>query len=950
MLFAVTPVFVCRRKQFRKKESGSPGERRNRAVEDGGNVYSQSPGPNKSPQCPANRRRDRRGSLCAINGRRFDVRERRAERFGLLLTSTSSKPTRVTAVSMERRRNKGVGETGDPRENPPIDGIVRHDSHMRRSEVTQLGIEHGSPWWEASRLTAQPPLPQPTSRDAVGWSAPGLEALGSNPRKVAAVKISPMSKTRNSSDAGAAVAEQLGCSPPTKASLVQSPAGSQTFRKWKSWVFSGMSRFPCTFIPLTFDFGGKMHSLDESSTAQIKKLASVYFVLYMTSATAWQIGGTLVLSVCDSMKGKEVWLPDCCSPQCYDVNDSRNYECSPAENTLARTRRLPPRSTSHKYFARSGRVEQFAARPLGALLATGTLQHFAGVKHTRSLSLAVEINLSATSIHLHPLSCVYLCGLCLPSPRLEVLHSRAAGIHRVLRPSYNGTVGMRSRCTNTGSSDTTNQVHSPPPPLFTEQQSEAMDTEFQFQKQKGRQNRQNQNQQSEAKHPCIPASSEASTPLIPPKQHICGINSHSRSGMHPQMHVAHVMDDDCGMKCLSVGHILIFNCQQMFDKTRVPHKLTTSGPLLDVLSADIWQNKIMWENMYHVCQQLINCYLLVVSYLDQNQFSVLQEVTDVAPVGRVGPWPFRPNPYPHTAGRFCTHLKKKKKCFSIAVPDATKHNLLAQKLRAISKALTSSPHALCNTRRPAPCSQTTSSIISLFVQIPKNLRRLFLTSNPRLTSQKFNWISKASATRYIIFINLSEESQTVKTTTNSRWSPQRFFCVIAAQNTNLPPLHTITKVNMTIVHTRLYQTRPSDVASCRNCQLIGHTKKLSSLPQVCPHCAGPRSESACVQPETTPKCSNCAGDRAGTQIITRKFPSLNNTDTSKLEYRWEERTTLCGNSVNSWSSFASVIFNSLPPPPPPTHFRSYIPIARRISDKHERSMLLLETNASLVYP
>ncbi|KAJ8888408.1 hypothetical protein PR048_007898 [Dryococelus australis] len=45
-------------------------------------------------------------------------------------------------------------DTADNRENPPTSGIVRHDSHMNRS-----GIEPGSHWWEASRLTAQPPRP-----------------------------------------------------------------------------------------------------------------------------------------------------------------------------------------------------------------------------------------------------------------------------------------------------------------------------------------------------------------------------------------------------------------------------------------------------------------------------------------------------------------------------------------------------------------------------------------------------------------------------------------------------------------------------------------------------------------------------------------------------------------------------------------------------------------------
>ncbi|KAJ8869296.1 hypothetical protein PR048_030870 [Dryococelus australis] len=54
------------------------------------------------------------------------------------------------------RCNERVWEMGDPRENPPTNGIVRHDSHMRKSGMTRPGIETESPWWEASRLTAQP--------------------------------------------------------------------------------------------------------------------------------------------------------------------------------------------------------------------------------------------------------------------------------------------------------------------------------------------------------------------------------------------------------------------------------------------------------------------------------------------------------------------------------------------------------------------------------------------------------------------------------------------------------------------------------------------------------------------------------------------------------------------------------------------------------------------------
>ncbi|KAJ8870856.1 hypothetical protein PR048_027157 [Dryococelus australis] len=38
-----------------------------------------------------------------------------------------------------RRRNEERGEKGDPRENPPTSGIVRHDSHMRNSGSNSAG-------------------------------------------------------------------------------------------------------------------------------------------------------------------------------------------------------------------------------------------------------------------------------------------------------------------------------------------------------------------------------------------------------------------------------------------------------------------------------------------------------------------------------------------------------------------------------------------------------------------------------------------------------------------------------------------------------------------------------------------------------------------------------------------------------------------------------------------
>ncbi|KAJ8877429.1 hypothetical protein PR048_021883 [Dryococelus australis] len=48
---------------------------------------------------------------------------------------------RVIEVSMEQRRNERVAETGDSRENPPTYGIVRHDSHMRKSGVHKIAYD-----------------------------------------------------------------------------------------------------------------------------------------------------------------------------------------------------------------------------------------------------------------------------------------------------------------------------------------------------------------------------------------------------------------------------------------------------------------------------------------------------------------------------------------------------------------------------------------------------------------------------------------------------------------------------------------------------------------------------------------------------------------------------------------------------------------------------------------
>ncbi|KAJ8875381.1 hypothetical protein PR048_023276 [Dryococelus australis] len=62
-------------------------------------------------------------------------------------------------------RNPKAGETGDFRENPPSSGIVRHDSHVRKSgSDSSRNREPGSHWWKTNAIAAEPPRPHETTR------------------------------------------------------------------------------------------------------------------------------------------------------------------------------------------------------------------------------------------------------------------------------------------------------------------------------------------------------------------------------------------------------------------------------------------------------------------------------------------------------------------------------------------------------------------------------------------------------------------------------------------------------------------------------------------------------------------------------------------------------------------------------------------------------------------
>ncbi|KAJ8897714.1 hypothetical protein PR048_003064 [Dryococelus australis] len=83
---------------------------------------------------------------------------------------------RVIELSMERRLNEGAGETGDPRENPPANGIVRHDSHFRPLRAT-LEIAATR---TAFRVRLQRRAAVETSRDDVAFDSVASEGTASS--------------------------------------------------------------------------------------------------------------------------------------------------------------------------------------------------------------------------------------------------------------------------------------------------------------------------------------------------------------------------------------------------------------------------------------------------------------------------------------------------------------------------------------------------------------------------------------------------------------------------------------------------------------------------------------------------------------------------------------------------------------------------------------------------
>ncbi|KAJ8874928.1 hypothetical protein PR048_022818 [Dryococelus australis] len=161
----------------------------------------------------------------------------------------------IEVVSMEQCQNERTGRKGDARENPQTSGIVRRDSHVRKSGVNRPGIEPGYPWRKASRLTAQRPA-APRVLDI--YTVNRL----TNSRRMREVLASNLRQRPRD-------AERLACSPPTKATRVQSQAGSlRIFRMRES----------CRTMPLVGWFSRESSVSSALSFRRCSNLTSIIFI------------------------------------------------------------------------------------------------------------------------------------------------------------------------------------------------------------------------------------------------------------------------------------------------------------------------------------------------------------------------------------------------------------------------------------------------------------------------------------------------------------------------------------------------------------------------------------------------------------------------------------------------------------------------------------------------
>ncbi|KAJ8873644.1 hypothetical protein PR048_024466 [Dryococelus australis] len=146
---------------------------------------------------------------------------------------------------MEQRQNERAGENGRSLRR------LADQRHRRTVRMTLQGIEARS-----SRLLRQPAPPSCTVIELVrssNYFAKTAYRVADEEERASVPCLVHILLSHSVS--GAAVAERLACSPPTKVNRFQSPTGSPDFRKWEScrtMPLVGFSRGPTGSLALSF--------------------------------------------------------------------------------------------------------------------------------------------------------------------------------------------------------------------------------------------------------------------------------------------------------------------------------------------------------------------------------------------------------------------------------------------------------------------------------------------------------------------------------------------------------------------------------------------------------------------------------------------------------------------------------------------------------------------------
>ncbi|KAJ8881227.1 hypothetical protein PR048_017701 [Dryococelus australis] len=145
------------------------------------------------------------------------------------LLNTFHKLMRVIEVNLERSRNEGAGETGDPRKNPQTNGIVRYDSHLRKfgDPAGVQNHEQSIPTRMHAHRHFMPNFSQHFPGMIFKTSECAVRQVHGAPRTAVEHSLVSDAVTRAAgfvSGRGTAILERLDCQLPIKANLVQSRA------------------------------------------------------------------------------------------------------------------------------------------------------------------------------------------------------------------------------------------------------------------------------------------------------------------------------------------------------------------------------------------------------------------------------------------------------------------------------------------------------------------------------------------------------------------------------------------------------------------------------------------------------------------------------------------------------------------------------------------------------